>query len=148
MLRCRLGVSEVLGAIVITILVLGVSASYILLGMERSGGETLSIIELIRRAERRQNQLLSLIYYQRQNGDLKVYIYNYGDEPSTPKRIFADREIPLSKISIKNMDTGDLIGNIPPKTLVELTMPSPSTEDFILVLITEEGGIFSWKITV
>ncbi len=148
MLRCRLGVSEVLGAIVITILVLGVSASYILLGMERSGGETLSIIELIRRAERRQNQLLSLIYYQRQNGDLKVYIYNYGDEPSTPKRIFADREIPLSKISIKNMDTGDLISNIPPKTLVELTMPSPSTEDFILVLITEEGGIFSWKITV
>ena len=58
----RRGVSEVLGAIVIAVLVLSMSVSYVLLEMERSGRETHSLIDLIRRAERQQRQLLSLIY--------------------------------------------------------------------------------------
>jgi len=62
-LRRRRGVSEVLGAIVIAVLVLGMTASYVLLEMERSGRETHSITDLIRKAEKRQKQLLSLIYY-------------------------------------------------------------------------------------
>jgi len=147
-LRGRRGVSEVLGAIVIAVLVLGMSASYVLLEMERSGREMYSIIDLIRKAEKRQKQLLSLIYYQKQGGNLKVYIYNYGEEPSTPQRILADREVPLSSVSMKNMDTGKKCNSIPPKTLVELTMPAPASTSFTLVIITREGGIFSWKISV
>ena len=81
-MRGRRGVSEVLGAIVIAVLVLSMSASYVLLEMERSGRETYSIIDLIRKAEKRQKQLLSLIYYQKKGSDLKIYIYNYGEEPS------------------------------------------------------------------
>jgi hypothetical protein len=147
-LRRRRGVSEVLGALVIAVLVLSMSVSYVLLEMERSGRETQSIIELIRRAGKRQNQLLSLIYYQKKGGDLKVYIYNYGEETSTPERILTDREVPLSQVSIKDMDTGGAISSIPPKTFVEVTLPAPSADSFTLVLITEEGGVFSWKISV
>jgi len=147
-LRDRRGVSEVLGAIVIAVLVLSMSASYILLEMERSGKETYSIIDLIRKAEKRQKQLLSLIYYQKKGDNLKLYIYNYGEEPSTPQRILADREVPLSSVSMKNMDTGKKCNSIPPKTLVELTMPAPASTSFTLVIITREGGIFSWKISV
>ena len=47
-MRWRRGVSEVLGAIVIVVLVLGMTASYVLLEMERSGRETHSIIDLIK----------------------------------------------------------------------------------------------------
>ena len=147
-MRGRRGVSEVLGAIVVAILVLGMSVSYILLEMERAGRETYSIIDLIRKAERRQRQLLSLIFYRRQGSDLKLYIYNYGDEYSTPKRILTDREVPLSKVRMRNMDTGEEVSSIPPKTLVELTLPAPSADSFTLVIITEEGGVFSWKISV
>ena len=148
-MRGRRGVSEVLGAIVIAVLVLGMSASYVLLEMERSGREMYSIIDLIRKAEKRQKQLLSLIYYQKKGSDLKLYIYNYGEEPSTPQRILADREVPLSSVSMKNMDTGKKCNSIPPKTLVELTIkPVPSPDSFTLVIITREGGVFSWKISV
>ena len=142
----RRGVSEVLGAIVMAVLVLGMTASYVLLEMERSGRETHSIIDLIRKAEKRQKQLLSLIYYQRSGGSLKVYIYNYGDEASTPQRILTDREVPLSQISMKNMDAGEMCSSIPPKTLVELTLPDPASSNFTLVIITREGGVFSWRI--
>ena len=147
-MRGRRGVSEVLGAIVIAVLVLSMSVSYVLLEMERAGRETYSIIDLIRKAEKRQKQLLSLIFYQKKGGNLKVYIYNYGEEYSTPKRILTDREVSLSSVSMKNMDTGAAVSNIPPKTLVELTMPAPSTDSFTLVIITGEGGVFSWKISV
>ena len=147
-MRGRRGVSEVLGAIVIAILVLGMSVSYVLLEMERAGRETYSIIDLIRKAEKRQKQLLSLIFYQKKGGSLKVYIYNYGDEYSTPQRILTDKEVSLSSVSMKNMDTGAAVSSIPPKTLVELTMPAPSTDSFTLVIITGEGGVFSWKISV
>lgn len=147
-MRGRRGVSEVLGAIVIAVLVLSMSVSYVLFEIERSGRETLSIIELIRKAEKRQKQLLSLIYYQKKGSDLKVYIYNYGEEASTPQRILTDREVPLSSVSMKNMDTGQACSSIPPKTLVELTMPAPSADSFTLVIITDEGGVFSWKISI
>jgi len=143
----RRGVSEVLGAIVIAILVLGMTASYVLLEMERSGRETHSIIDLIRKAEKRQKQLLSLIYYQRSGGNSKVYIYyNYRDEVSTPQRILTDREVPLSEVSMKNMDAGEACSSIPPKTLVELTLPDPASSNFTLVIITREEGVFSWRI--
>jgi len=147
-LRGRRGVSEVLGAIVIAILVLGMSVSYVLLEMDRAGSETYSVVDLIRGAEKQQKQLLSLIYYRMQGGRLILYIYNYGEEPSTPQRIMTDKEVPLSLVSMENMDTGDMISSIPPKTLVELTMPAPSADSLTLVMVTEEGGVFSWKISV
>ena len=117
-MRCRRGVSEALGAIVIAVLVLGMTASYVLLEMERSGRETHSIIDLIRKAERSQKQLLSLIYYQRSGGNLKVYIYNYGDEASTPQRILTDRKVPLSEVSIWSMDAGEACSSLPQPLVV------------------------------
>jgi hypothetical protein len=93
MLKGRRGVSEVLGAILIAVIVMAMSATYVMLEAGRSTRETMSIVDLIRAAEKRQKQLLSLTYYYKQGDSLKLYIYNYGEESSTPKLILVDGEV-------------------------------------------------------
>jgi hypothetical protein len=277
----RRGVSEVLGAILIAVIVMGMSATYVTLEASRSKAETMSVVDLIRAAERKQRQLLSLIYYYKQGNNLKLYFYNYGSETSTPKLILADQEVvfwrtvwtfewfevtdssgrfgsklgestyagesytfnwgggevyggrsdcigyvaktviyfkglstvtictddgmevyidgqsvfngaawhlqgptpyqqtvslspgthevvtkwyewsggayssfsatnvaPHSSISMKNMNTGATCETIPPKTLVEVTMPAPASSSFDFLMLTVEEGVFSWKLTV
>jgi|GEM_PF-3783786 len=148
MLKSKRGASEVLGAVLIAVIVMAMSATYVMFEAEKSTRETMGIVELIRAAEKRQKQLLSLTYYYKQGNDLKLYIYNYGEESSTPKMILTDQEVPLSSISMRNMDTGAACNNIPPKTLVEITLPAPSQSTFTLALFTDEGGFYSWRITV
>jgi len=146
MIRGRRGVSEVLGAIVIAVLVLGMSASYILFEMERSERETFSLIELIRRAERRQKILLSLIYYQVNDGQLEVFLYNFGDVSATPVKILTDVEVDSFEIYDASVGDGGLrLDVIPSETLVKLVLPVPSENTFSFVLVTEEGGIFVWE---
>jgi len=146
MIRGRRGVSEVLGAIVIAILVLGMSASYILFEMERSERETFSLIDLIRRAERRQKILLSLIYYQVNDGQLEVFLYNFGDVSATPVKILTDVEVDSFEIYDASVGDGGLrLDVIPSETLVKLVLPVPSENTFSFVLVTEEGGIFVWE---
>ena len=148
MMRGRRGASEVLGAIVIAVLVLGMSVSYVLLEMGRAGRETLSMIELLRRAERRQKQLLSLVFYRASGGSLYVYLYNFGEAEAALTRILTDREVPPSEATLRNADTGEVIDVIPPRILVELVIPAPSMDEFTLVLVTDAGGVFSWKLVI
>jgi len=152
MLKGRRGVSEVLGAILIAIIVISMSVTYVMFGLERSSRETTSIIELIRAAEKRQRQLLSLIYYHEQGNKLILYIYNYGEETSNITRILTNQDVPLDKIEMKDLSSDTPINDqtINPKTLVELTILEAEKyvpdNDFNLVLFTEEGGIYSWRI--
>ena len=148
MSKSRRGASEVLGAVLIAVIVMAMSATYVVFEAERSTRETMGIVELIRAAEKRQKQLLSLTYYHKQGNSLKLYIYNYGEEPSTPKMVLTDQEVPLSSISMRNMDTGAACNSIPPKTLVEIALPAPDPATFTLALFTDEGGFYSWRITV
>jgi hypothetical protein len=148
MSKGKRGASEVLGAIIITVIVMAMSATYVMLEAGRSTRETMGIVELIRAAEKKQKQLLSLTYYYKQGSSLKLYIYNYGDETSTPKMILIEQEVPLSSVSMRNMDTDDTCNNIPPKILVEIALPAPDQSTFTLALFTEEGGFYSWRITV
>ena len=48
-----------------------------------------------------------------------------------------------STLLMVNMDTEEACNTIPEKTLVELTLPAPSTSTFNLVLLTVEGAVYS-----
>lgn len=281
MLRDKRAVSEVLGAVLIAVIVMAMSATYIMFEAGRSARETMGIVDLIRAAEKSQSQLLSLTYYYRQDSSLKLYVYNYGKETSTPKMILIDQEVvfwrtvwtfewyevtdsnggfgsklgessyagesytfnwgsgevyggrsshigyvakttmyfkaattvtittddgmevyvdgqpvfngaawhlqgattyqqavtlspgthevstkwykwedgsyssfsatntaPHTSLSIKNMDTGVTCDNITSKALVELTLPAPQSSQFDFTFISDEGGIYTWKLNV
>jgi len=148
----RRGASEVLGALFIALIVVAMSAAYVMAGRSMAQSQTLSMIDIIRAAERRQRQLLSLTYaYRDGSGNLHLFIYNYGSETSTPDRLYAagstyTRGSGQCTFSMKLAGTNTQVSSIGPKQLVELTAtPTPAQSQFDMILTTAEGGIFIWK---
>jgi hypothetical protein len=84
-LKGKRGVSEVVGAILIAVIVLAMSMSWVALEAGRSTEQTTSIVDMIRAAEKSQQQSLSLAYYYEQGNSLNLFLYNYGVENSTPQ---------------------------------------------------------------
>jgi len=167
MLKGRRGASEVLGALLIASLVITMSAAWLMLEANRSTRQTISVVDLIRAAGRKQRQLLSLTYYNMpgESGNLELYIYNYGEEVSTLKMVILTRKTsdgseltsvvfdasdPNSRLSMWDENTGQRLQRpyeILPKHLVKITFNLGPAEEFVVVLLTDEGGIFSWKLS-
>ena len=148
----RRGISEVAGVVLMSLVVASISLVWLatqgpLLTMQAS-----SIIDQLRAAERRQRQLLSLLYYFKDGaGNLVLYIYNYGAEDSTASRLFVgDGEVDLGSVTVKNAETNQPLPGlrIPPKVLAEVKIPSAPSGRYIVFLMTEEGGRFAWEVSV
>jgi hypothetical protein len=92
-LQAKRGLSEVVGAILIAIIVLAMSMSWITLETQTTTKQTTSIIDIIRTASKSQTQSLSLAYYYKQDNNLHLYLYNYGTENSTPKLALINQNI-------------------------------------------------------
>jgi hypothetical protein len=92
-LQAKRGLSEVVGAILIAIIVLAMSMSWIILETQTTTKQTTSIIDIIRTASKSQTQSLSLAYYYKQDNNLHLYLYNYGTENSTPKLALINQNI-------------------------------------------------------
>ena len=149
MFRGKRAASEVLGALLIASIVIAISSTWLAFEASRATKQTLSVVDIIRAAGRRQRQLLSLTYYHKHGSNLDLYVYNYGEEVSTIKFIVIDQTIVLPD-SMENMNTGEIANllPIPPKNLVKLELNiDPSKSDFVVLLLTNEGGIFSWKLS-
>ena len=149
MFRGRRGVSEVLGVLLITIVLMATAMVYVSLQSSRAERETSGIVEMITKAEKRQGQLLSLTYYYNSSNQLRIYIYNYGNINSTLELVMvAGQTVPLSSITMKDMDTGQTCSTISPKKLVEVTISAPYTSTFYFTIQTEEGSTFTWQIVL
>jgi len=63
---------------------------------------------------------------------------------------FSATNVVPHSLSMKNMNIAGnpLCEAIPSKTLVEITLPAPASSTFDLTLITEQGAVYSWKLTV
>jgi len=144
----RRAASEMLGAVLIAVITIAMSAAYVMAGSSMAQSQALSMVDLIRAAERRQRQLLSLTYAHRDGSNLYLYIYNYGSEASTPDKLYiGDAACPHSIYQ----EYGGTVGNgrIDPKELVVLkTTINPLLSQFDVIFTTKEGGIFIWKINV
>lgn len=149
------GVSEVLGAFMVLIIVMGMAAVWLTVEAPRINRETMGIIEALRMAARRQRQLLSLLYYYKTSDatpKLRLYVYNYGLEKSTIKEdkglIVAGQVVPRASITMVDADTGQAIADyvINPKQVVMIEVNAPADEVFDVILQTEEGGLFIWEL--
>jgi len=83
-------VSEIYGAILIALITLSISAAYIAFSSREAGEQTMTIVDMIRAAEKAQKQHLSLTYFCRHGDEVRFYIYNYGSENTTPKAVVFD----------------------------------------------------------
>jgi hypothetical protein len=136
----RRAVSEIVGAVLIAMITIAMSVAYVVAGRSVAQSQTLSMVDLIRAAERRQRQLLSLTYYYKYGNNLDLYLYNYGNENATIKKLF-----------VGNFEVTDsrVIGlTVVPKELKYVTFRCDQSGSLDVLLLTEEGGIFIWKINV
>lgn len=92
-LKGKRGVSEVVGAMLIAVIVLAMSMSWVALEAGRSTEQTTSIVDMIRAAEKSQQQSLSLAYYYKQGSNLNLFLYNYGTENSTPQLALINQNV-------------------------------------------------------
>jgi hypothetical protein len=92
-LKAKRGVSEVVGAILIAVIVLGMSFSWAAMEASRSNEQTTSIVDMMKSAEKSQQQSLSLTYYYEQGTDLNLFLYNYGTENSTPQLALINQDV-------------------------------------------------------
>ncbi len=92
-LKGKRGVSEVVGAILIAGIVLAMSMSWVALEAGRSTEQTTSVVDMIRAAQKSQQQSLSLAYYYKQGSNLNLFLYNYGTENSTPQLALVNQNV-------------------------------------------------------
>jgi flagellin-like protein len=144
----RRAVSEIVGAVLVAMITIAMSAAYVMAGRSTAQSQALSMVDLIRAAERRQRQLLSLTYFYKDGSNLYLYIYNYGSEASTPDKLYISGSAYSYSIY---QEYGGTVGNgcIDPKELVVLkTTIDPLLSQFDAIFTTKEGGIFIWRINV
>lgn len=136
-----------MGAILIALITIAVSVAYATYSAQQASQQTMSVTDLIRAAERRQSQLLSLTYCYKQGNRLRLYLYNYGTQESTPKLILVNGQV-VSNPAMKDVSTGDACDTIAPRSLVELTLQAFGSSPFEVVVLTEQGAVYSWKLTL
>lgn len=104
--------------------------------------QVMSIADVIRASERRQRQLLSLTYaYRDGQGQVHLYVYNFGSDASTVSRLF---------VGSQEITSPTVIGRVlPPKSGPhELVFTCSATGQVDVLLQTAEGGTFIWKVTL
>lgn len=149
------GLSEIVGALLVSSIIIAMAVAWVAWESPTLTKQTLSIIEVIRAVEKRQSQLLSLLYYYRSsevNPKLLLYIYNYGRVPATIKNVYIKGVlIAHERLIVKDAASGRIITNylIEPRETVEVTVLGAPVEDTLtILLLTEEGGMFVWEIHV
>jgi len=143
------GVSEILGAILVFAVVFASSVAYLSVEMRRAKGEVAGITDLVRAAEHRQAQLLSLVYYSenRETGLLRVYIFNYGTENAEVYQMYIGTER-VEALAVRDSFTGAPLDSLPPRTLAEISLQAPTENIFDFTLVTRWKAVYSWRLSV
>jgi hypothetical protein len=87
------GVSEVVGAILIAVIVLAMSMSWVAMEASHSNEQNTSVVDMMKSAEKSLQQSLSLSYYYKQGNSLNLLLYNYGTENSTPQLALINQNV-------------------------------------------------------
>lgn len=130
-----------MGAILVAAIVISMSLTYAFWSEQTAQRQVMSVIDIMRAAEKRQKQLLSLTYaYKDGEERVHLYIYNYGSEASTVSKLF---------IGAQNV-TASVYGiTLPPKSGPhELEFPCHVSGQADVLLITQEGGSFVWRVNL
>lgn len=74
------GVAEIVGFLIVTTALFGFTTYVLVVKGQQAGQRAQGLIDIMRDAEQRQGELLSYVYAENDNGQIKVYLYNYGTE--------------------------------------------------------------------
>ncbi len=148
------GVSSVIAFLLVISAFFG-TMSYVLIHKEREARATAQgLIEAMRKAEKRQEQLLSVTYVQ-ENLSIDVldaYIYNYGQRKAEVDKLWVDgNEVDPADLSFLDMDGDSTDNGIPSHKLIDIRVEDVSSytsgsDNYALVFLTESDALYSYYV--
>jgi hypothetical protein len=114
-----------------------------------TGARTRGLLDMIRDAEKRQKQLVEFVHSYENEGNLLVYLYNYGSIDARVERVWVAGEEPRSWEVYDASSWEDLENALPPQTMVCVKISGWSWGEALentLVLLTESNSIYKWVI--
>ena len=152
--RSRAGVSEVVAALLllsITVGVFGVFYTYYVSGLNSSGG---SVAKGIQDSAKATGELMSLVSYQIQGSTVTLYLYNYGLQPITlnpPQQVFlvaSGSQQAAQSFTLTDASSGTSISTIKTQKLAELTLTFSSVPNsFYVEIIDSIGKNFEFQLS-
>ncbi len=144
--RSRAGVSEVVAALLllsITVGVFGVFYTYYVSGLNSSGG---SVAKGIQDSAKATGELMSLVSYQVQGSTVTLYLYNYGLQPITlnpPQQAFlvaSGSQQAAQSFALSDASSGSAISTMQTQKLSKLTLTFSSIPSSFYVEIMDSIG--------
>ena len=152
--RSRKGVSEVIAALLllsITVGVFGVFYTYYVSGLNSSGG---SVAQGIQDSAKATGELMSLVSYQVQGSTVTLYLYNYGLQPITlspPQQAFlvaSGSQQSAQSFVLTDASSGSAISTIQTQKLAEMTLTFGSVPNsFYVEIIDSIGKSFEFQLS-
>jgi len=141
--RARMGVSELIGAILLIGLVLVAGSVYVFSAVASLSDVSRAIGGQMDQAIVRTKQLLDLEFYVKNKTSTSVWIFSYGlaaikiDHITTPSGYYT-----LSNATLSNATDGQTVSQILPGQLYKLTLPENATE---VEIVSTVGGVWRWQ---
>lgn len=137
------GVASIIGFLIIMGALIGFS-TVVLTGWGRSASSRASgLIDVMRQAEQRQKQLVTLVYSWEDSSGIHAYLFNYGSVEAVVDRVWLGTGDVANEVDPTFSSTDYLL---PPKKLVEMVVENPP-EGNKLVILTESDTLYSWEIS-
>jgi hypothetical protein len=76
----RRGVAQIIGFLIVTTALFGIVTYVLVAKGQQAEMKAQGLIDVMREAEARQREFISLVYAENDGGQIKVYLYNYGTE--------------------------------------------------------------------
>jgi flagellin-like protein len=139
--RARQGISEVVGAILLIIIVLVAGAVYVFSSVARLSDVSNAITGQMDQAITRTKQLLDMEFYAKDLTSTSAWIFSYGltlikiDHIATPVSFYT-----LSNVTLTDSN-GQSVTQMLPGQLYELTLPE-SAEG--IEIVSTAGGVWRW----
>lgn len=137
-------VSEVISALIIAAIIIIGTAVYVGVAGQRISLEASSLANMVWKAQRRQGEMLSLTYSHPSGDQLKLYIYNYGKVHVKPIRLYINGI--QKSFTLIDAVSGESIGEIAPEQLALLSVRKYGNSPYEIIIVTETGSTFTWKI--
>lgn len=140
----RRGVSEVVGVLLVTGVMFSVSSLFLFSQARTTGEATWGLVDLLRAGERRNREMLSLVYGFWEGSRVHLYLYNYGGMVVEPQKWYAARQEAVL-LRMEDVATGREVDNLPPQTLCHVVLLSRGGVGTV-AMVTKWRGVHTWSV--
>lgn len=132
------------GVLLVTGVMFSASSLFLFSQARTTSGATWGLVDLLKAGERRNQEMLSLVYGFWEGGRVHLYLYNYGGMAVEPQKWYvAQQEAVL--LRMEDAATGAGVEDLPPQTLCHVVLLSRGGAGTV-AMVTKWRGVHTWSV--